>query len=79
MTVIEEPSNQFVDFFKVSNETGQELADGIWNNVILPTNSEKSLLAIGTGEFSNGFLPAGLSLERVQRVHLHPPIFGNGC
>ncbi len=50
VTVVEEPSNQFVDFFKVSNETGQEVADGIWNNVIVPTKSEKSLLAEGTGK-----------------------------
>ena len=51
VTVVEEPSNQFVDFFKVSSETGQELADGIWNNVIVPTESKISLVAQGTGNF----------------------------
>ena len=49
VTVVEEPSNQFVEFFKVTNETGQQLADGIWNNVIVPTESEESLEAQGTG------------------------------
>ena len=49
VTVVEEPSNKFVDFFKVSNETGRELAEGIWNDIIVPTKSQKSLLAIGTG------------------------------
>ena len=26
-----------------------------------------------------GYIGAGSSLERVQRVHLHPSISGNGC
>ena len=57
VTVVEEPSNQFVDFFKVSNETGEELANGIWSNVIVPTESEKSLLALGTDGASNNVGP----------------------
>ena len=74
VTVVEEPSNQFVDFFKVSNETGQELADGIWNNVIVPTGSEKSLLAIGTDGASNNcgiYNGAGRLLEEKFGFPLH--------
>ena len=34
VTVIEEPSNKIIDFFKVETETGKELADGVWNDVV---------------------------------------------
>ena len=40
-----------MDFFKTSGETGEELGNGIYSNIVVPTSSEKTLLAVGTGNY----------------------------
>ena len=41
-----------MDFFKVSTETGEELANGLYSEVAVPTKSEETLLVVGSGKFS---------------------------
>ena len=50
VAVLSEPEMQFVDFYKVTNETGKQMADKLYEDVILPTESENTLLVIGGGE-----------------------------
>ena len=50
VAVLSEPEMQFVDFFKVSNETGKEMADKLYEDVIVPTESKDTLLVIGGGK-----------------------------
>ena len=49
LTVIEEPGFEFVDFIKLSDEKGITMADAIYNDVILPTESLDTLLSVGSG------------------------------
>ena len=50
VAVLSEPEMQFVDFYKVTNETGREMADKLYDDVIVPTESKDTLLVIGGGE-----------------------------
>ena len=49
LTVIEEPGFEFVDFIKLSDEKGITMAEAIYNDVILPSESIDTLLAVGSG------------------------------
>ena len=51
VTVVAEPEIDFVDFYKVSNESGRALAEGLWSEVIVPTESQETLLALGSGKY----------------------------
>ena len=48
VTCIEEPGGSFLDFYKVPNESGEALANGLIK-IIDKTESADTLLAFGTG------------------------------
>ena len=49
LTVIDEPASRLVVFFKVGRETGQEVADKVFEEAIVATESLETLDVIGSG------------------------------
>ena len=50
VTVIDEPSNCTIDFFKTEDETGDTIGNGIWEQIVVPTESQDTLCCIGSGK-----------------------------
>ena len=48
VTVVEQPGDKFVDFYKTPDETGLSLAQGLLK-IIYKTESQDTLLAVGSG------------------------------
>ena len=49
LTVVDEPDNRLVVFFKVGRETGQEVAEKVFQEAIVETESLETLDVIGSG------------------------------
>ena len=49
LTVIDEPASRLVVFFKVGRETGEEVADKVFQEAIVETESLETLDVIGSG------------------------------
>ena len=62
VTCIEEPGGSFLDFYKVPNESGEALSNGLIK-IIEETESEDSLVACGTGNLLFKNFPFNKSLD----------------
>ena len=50
-TVIAEPSNKFVEFYQTLDETGQTIGQGLWDEVVVPYESQDTLCVMGSGTY----------------------------